>query len=79
MPRTKATTKAKKKTKPYVPADSDVEYPYNMFPWKLIHKEGDEKRSCYFECEEHRTKYIKRYSLTKRDIIFSGYKFDNDR
>ena len=83
-PKAKTTTKPKPrtKTKPkpkvvaYTPAELDVEYPYDMFPWKLIHNERGEKRSCYFQCEEHRKKHITRYKLTKKDIIFTGYKFD---
>ena len=76
----KRTTKPKAKAKPkvvvYTPADLEVEYPYDMFPWKLIHNERGEKRSCYFQCEEHRKKHIVRYNLNKKDIIFMGYKYD---
>ena len=83
-PKAKTTTKPKPrtKTKPkpkvvaYTPAELEVEYPYDGFPWKLIHNERGEKRSCYFQCEEHRKKHITRYKLTKKDIIFTGYKFD---
>jgi len=37
------------------------EFPYDSMPWKLIHKvkKGEDKRTCYFECEEHMQKYIK--------------------
>ena len=81
-PKAKTTTKPKPKTKAkpkvvaYTPTELEVEYPYDMFPWKLIHNERGEKRSCYFQCEEHRKKHITRYKLTKNDIIFTGYKFD---
>ena len=79
-PVTKKTTKPKAKAKPkvvaYTPAELEVEYPYDMFPWKLIHNERGEKRSCYFQCEEHRKKHIVRYNLNKKDIIFMGYKYD---
>jgi len=51
--------------------DKTEEFPYDLFPWKLIYKEGKETRKCYFECEEHRTKYIKRYNLKKKDIKLS--------
>jgi len=70
------TRKAKPKVVSYTPADLEVEYPYDMFPWKLIHNERGEKRSCYFQCEEHRKKHIVRYNLNKKDIIFMGYKYD---
>ena len=81
-PKAKTTTKPKPRTKAkpkvvaYTPADLEVEYPYDMFPWKLIHNERGEKRSCYFQCEEHRKKHIVRYNLNKKDIIFIGYKYD---
>ena len=81
-PKAKTTTKPKPRTKAkpkvvaYTPAELEVEYPYDMFPWKLIHNERGEKRSCYFQCEEHRKKHITRYKLTKKEIIFTGYKFD---
>ena len=72
----KPKAKAKAKVSTYVPAELEVEYPYDMFPWKLIHNERGEKRSCYFQCEEHRKKHITRYNLNKKDIIFMGYKYD---
>ena len=81
-PKAKTTTKPKPRTKAkpkvvaYTPAELEIEYPYDMFPWKLIHNERGEKRSCYFQCEEHRKKHITRYKLTKKEIIFTGYKFD---
>jgi len=81
-PKAKTTTKPKPRTKAkpkvvaYTPADLEIEYPYDMFPWKLIHNERGEKRSCYFQCEEHRKKHIVRYNLNKKDIIFMGYKYD---
>jgi outer membrane biosynthesis protein TonB len=83
-PKAKTTTKPKPRTKAkpkpkvpaYAPAELEVEYPYDMFPWKLIHNERGEKRSCYFQCEEHRKKHIARYKMTKKDIIFMGYKYD---
>ena len=83
-PRAKTTTKPapkpRAKTKPapapVVVVDKEVEFPYDMFPWKLVHKERNEKRTCYFQCEEHRKKHIVRYNLNKKDIIFMGYKYD---
>ena len=79
-PRAKTKTTPKPKTKPapapVVVVDKEVEFPYDMFPWKLVHKERNEKRTCYFQCEEHRKKHIVRYNLNKKDIIFMGYKYD---
>ena len=72
----KPATKKTTKVPTYTPAELEVEYPYDGFPWKLIYNERGEKRSCYFQCEEHRKKHITRYKLTKKEIIFTGYKFD---
>jgi hypothetical protein len=50
---------------------SDEEFPYDQFPWKLVHKDGKEVRKCYFQSEEHRKKHIDRYNLKKKDIQLS--------
>ena len=79
-PKAKTKTTPKPKTKPaptpVVVVDKEVEFPYDMFPWKLTYKDRTEKRTCYFQCEEHRKKHIVRYNLNKKDIIFMGYKYD---
>jgi hypothetical protein len=56
--------------------DYTEEFPFDQFPWKLIHKDGKETRKCYFQTEEHRKKHINRYNLKKKDIQLS-YKYDN--
>ena len=81
-PKAKTTTKpkpkprAKTKPAPVVVVDIEAEFPYDEFPWKLIYKDRTEKRTCYFQCEEHRKKHVTRYKLSKKDILFIGYKFD---
>ena len=78
-PKAKTTTKPKPKTKPApkpVVVDIEAEFPYDEFPWKLIYKDRTEKRTCYFQCEEHRKKHVTRYKLSKKDILFIGYKYD---
>ena len=72
----KPKPKAKTKPAPVVVVDIEAEFPYDEFPWKLIYKDRTEKRTCYFQCEEHRKKHVSRYNLTKKDILFIGYKFD---
>lgn len=78
--RKKPVTRKKPTPKPkefeYVVVNREEEFPYDIFPWKLVYKEGAEKRTCYFECEEHRKKHIVRYNLNKKNIIFMGYKYD---
>lgn len=51
------------------------EFPFDQFPWKLVHNDGNETRKCYFESEAHRQKHIDRYKLKKKDIKLS-YKFE---
>ena len=75
-PKPKPRTKTKPAPEPVVVVDKEVEFPHDMFPWKLIYKDRTEKRTCYFQCEEHRKKHITRYKLTKKDILFIGYKYD---
>jgi len=55
------------------------EFPFDQFPWKLMHKDGKDNkdtRKCYFQTEEHRTKHIARYNLKKKDYTI-GYKYEN--
>jgi len=75
-PKPKPRAKTKPAPKPVVVVDIEAEFPYDEFPWKLIYKDRTEKRTCYFQCEEHRKKHVTRYKLTKKDILFIGYKFD---
>ena len=53
----------------------DEEFPFDQFPWKLIHKDGKETRKCYFQTEAHRSKHIARYNLKNKDYTIS-YKYD---
>lgn len=45
-------------------------YPYEKFPFCLQHYEGDDLRTCWFECEEHFQKYVARYKLNEDEIKF---------
>ncbi len=47
---------------------------YDQFLWKLIHTEGKEKRTCYFQSESHMKKHIERSKLKKTDYTI-GYKY----
>lgn len=64
-----------KKSEQVVSLNKEEEFPYDQFPWKLVHKDGKETRKCYFQTEEHRKKHIDRYNLKKKDITLS-YKYD---
>ena len=67
-----------KKSEQVVSQNREEEFPFDQFPWKLVHKDGKdgkETRKCYFQSEEHRQKHIDRYNLKKKDIQLS-YKYD---
>ena len=53
----------------------EEEFPFNEFPWKLVHKDGKETRKCYFQSEDHMNKHISRYKLNKKDYTI-GYKYE---
>ena len=56
----------------------DEEFPYDQFPWKLMHKDGKdgkETRKCYFQSEDHMKNHITRYNLKKKDYTI-GYKYE---
>ena len=56
----------------------EEEFPYDQFPYKLIHKDGKDgkdTRKCYFQTEEHMNKRILRHNLKKKDIT-TGYKYE---
>ena len=54
--------------------DSSEDFPHDQFPWKLVHKEGKEKRTCYFQTEEHMKKHIERSKLKKKEYTIA-YKY----
>ena len=60
-----------KKSEKVVSENREDEFPFDQFPWKLVHKDGKETRKCYFQSEEHRQKHIDRYNLKKKDIQLS--------
>ena len=50
------------------------EFPHYGFPIKIVHKDGKDlkdKKTCYFQCEEHAKKYIERSKLKKKDYTIS--------
>jgi hypothetical protein len=46
------------------------EFPYQMFPFKLIHKDGKDLKDtkiCYFQSQAHADKYIARCKFKQKD------------
>ena len=67
-----------KKSEQVIPEKDGEEFPFDQFPWKLVHKDGKdgkEIRKCYFDSEHNRQKHIDRYKLNKKDIKLS-YKYE---
>jgi hypothetical protein len=58
--------------------DYSEEFPFDQFPWKLVHKDGKETRKCYFQTEDHMKKHITRYNLKKKDYTI-GYKYAEEQ
>ena len=48
---------------------NDTKFPYETFPYRLEHKEGNGKKICWFQNESHATKYIERHKLGKKEYI----------
>lgn len=42
-------------------------FPYSMFPIKLTHMDGKDKKTCWFQTEDHMNKYIDRNKLEPKD------------
>ncbi len=65
MPKTTPKTKTTTKTK-----ETPQEFPYSMFPFKLIHKEGKDlkdTKTCYFQSQSHVDKYVERCKFKPKD------------
>ena len=57
--------------------DHTEEFPFDDFPWKLVYKDRNETRKCYFQTEEHRKQHMVKYKLKKKDVKLS-YKIENE-
>lgn len=51
-------------------------FPWRTFLWRIDNL--DEKRVCWFQCEEHATKYIQRYQPKYKLSHYIGAKYKND-
>jgi hypothetical protein len=72
MPPRKSTTTQIKITK-----SRDVTlFPWRTFLWRLDNL--DEKRICWFQCEEHATKYINRHNPKYKLLHYVGVKYKDD-
>ena len=42
-------------------------FTYSTFPYRLDLIDGKDKRVCWFECQEHVDRFLKRQNLKKKD------------
>ena len=42
-------------------------FPYSSFPIRLEYKDGNDKKTCWFQCYDHYIKHITRYKVTEYD------------
>lgn len=57
--------------------NTNAQFPYSGFPYKLEYLENKNKRICYFECKEHLDKYLTRSNLKKKDVSIEVNKKSN--
>ena len=72
MPKRKKNLNATSKINPPanvpLPATTESSSPFHlMFPFELQHKDGTEKKTCWFKDKVDMQKYIDRYKLKARD------------
>lgn len=48
----------------------DTLFPWRTFLWRIDNL--DEKRTCWFECQEHAEKYIRRYHPKYKFTHYTG-------
>ncbi len=69
---TEATPRRQKKTTPTTNlklSEDTTKFPYETFPIRLEYKDGNDKKTCWFQCYSHFEKHITRYKLTQYEAI----------
>ena len=46
-------------------------FPYSTFPFRLELVDGKDKRVCWYECQEHVDRFLKRHQLKKKDYTLT--------
>ena len=46
-------------------SSDDSKFPHYGFPIRLEYKEGNDKKTCWFQCYDHYIKHITRYKVTQ--------------
>ena len=65
-PTTRKKPEPKLKRKQLTPEEM---HPFSTFPYRLEYQDGQDRRTCHFQTEEHRIKHIQRYGLRKNQYI----------
>ena len=74
-PKKKKVSKSEKATSSptlKITEEDKKKFPYGTFPVKVIHKDGKDlldKKTCYFQTEDHAKKYIDRSKLKKNQYF----------
>jgi hypothetical protein len=46
-------------------------FPYQNFIFRLEVKEGKDNKVCWFECQEHVSRFLNRHKLKKKDYTLT--------
>ena len=57
-------TKSQSKTCSLKYSNDESKFPYAGFPIRLEYKDGNDKKTCWFQCYDHYHKHITRYKVT---------------
>jgi hypothetical protein len=49
--------------------NTDDKFPHMGFPIRLEYQDGKEKKTCWFQCQNHLDKHLTRYKLKAKDVI----------
>jgi len=47
--------------------DNRPKFPYPTFPFRVEHKDGNDKKICWFQTEDHANKYLTRSNLKSNE------------
>lgn len=48
--------------------DSCDKFPHQGFPIRLEYQDGKERKTCWFQCQNHLDKHLTRYKLNQKDV-----------
>ena len=48
--------------------NTDDKFPHMGFPIRLEYQDGKEKKTCWFQCQNHLDKHLTRYKIKAKDV-----------